>query len=116
MALLPPPLPLLPLPLLPLPPSTCSDISKIHSGIGDRLALLIQWVTVFVGGFVVGFIKDYRLTLVLIAFVPFLAVAAGLFSKVRVHLGAGCTYMYMYVGAGCMACVYMYVHVGGCPG
>lgn len=66
-----------------VPRPVTSGINKIQSGIGDRLALLIQWVTVFVGGFVVGFVEEWRLTLVLIAFTPFLAIAAGLFSKVR---------------------------------
>ncbi len=60
-----------------------SDINKIYNGIGDKLALLIQWLTAFVGGFIVGFTEEWRLTLVLIAFTPILAVAAGLMSKVR---------------------------------
>ena len=59
-----------------------SDIEKIHDGIGDKAALFIQWIATFFGGFIVGFIRDWRLTLVLVAFTPFLALSGAFFSVV----------------------------------
>ncbi len=66
-----------------LPPSACSDVGKIHAGIGDKVALLLQWLAVFVGGFVIGFVRDWRLTLVLLGFTPFLAIGGFIMTKVR---------------------------------
>ena len=57
-------------------------MDKIHDGIGDKLGLLIQWLATFVGGFVVAFITEYRLTLLLIAFSPLLALAGFAMAKV----------------------------------
>lgn len=60
-----------------------SDIDKIHDGIGDKIALLIQWISTFFGGFVVGFVREWRLTLLLLAFTPFLALGGAVMAKVR---------------------------------
>ena len=61
----------------------CSDIDKIHDGIGDKLAILVQWVVTFFAGFIIGFVRDWRLTLFLLgAVTPFLVVSAAAFSKV----------------------------------
>ena len=58
-----------------------SDINKIAAGIGDKLAILIQFLSTFVAGFVIGFAKDYRLTLFLLAFAPLLAISGAVFTK-----------------------------------
>ena len=60
-----------------------SDVDKIHGGIGDKLTILVQWVTTFFAGFVIGFIRGWELTLVLIAVTPFMVLGAAVFSKVR---------------------------------
>ena len=59
-----------------------SDIEKIHDGIGDKVALFIQWIATFFGGYAVGFSKDWRLTLILLGFTPFLAICGAAFSVV----------------------------------
>lgn len=59
-----------------------SDIGKIHDGIGDKIALLIQWVATFFGGFIIGFVREWRLTLLLVAFTPFLALGGAVMAKV----------------------------------
>ena len=64
---------------------THRDINKIHNGIGDTLAILIQWVTTFIAGFIVGFVKEPRLTLLLLAIVPFVAFSGAVFSVVSLH-------------------------------
>ena len=60
----------------------CSDIEKIHDGIGDKAALFVQWIATFFGGFIIGFIKDWRLTLLLVGFTPFLVFSGALFALV----------------------------------
>lgn len=59
-----------------------SDVDKIHDGIGDKIALLIQWIATFFGGFIVGFVREWRLTLLLLAFTPFLALGGAIMAKV----------------------------------
>ncbi|XP_066571517.1 ATP-dependent translocase ABCB1 [Amia ocellicauda] len=58
------------------------DIHKINEGIGDKLAMLIQSLSMFVAGFVVGFATGWKLTLVILAISPLLGISAALFSKV----------------------------------
>lgn len=44
---------------------------------------MIQLFTTFVAGFVVGFIQEWRLTLVLAGITPLLALTAAVVGKVR---------------------------------
>ena len=57
-------------------------MDKIHDGIGDKVGLLIQWIATFVGGFVVAFISEWRLTLFLLSFTPFLGIVGLLMARV----------------------------------
>ena len=50
--------------------SSCSDIEKIHEGIGVRLGIFLQLFTTCIAGFVIGFYRNWRLTLVLLALAP----------------------------------------------
>jgi len=59
-----------------------SDVSKINEGIGDKLGLLFQALTTFVAGFVVGLIRGWKLTLVILAVSPVLGLSAALWAKV----------------------------------
>ena len=61
----------------------CSDLEKIYKGIGDNLALLIQWTSTFFAAFGVGLYRDWRLALVLLGVTPFMALSGGVFAKVR---------------------------------
>lgn len=58
------------------------DVYKIQEGIGDKVGMLIQAFTTFIASFIIGFIKGWKLTLVILAVSPVLAVSAGFFSKV----------------------------------
>ncbi len=42
----------------------------------------MQWIATFFAGFAIGFAREWRLTLFLIAVTPILAIVAGVFSKV----------------------------------
>ncbi|XP_025923473.1 multidrug resistance protein 1-like [Apteryx rowi] len=58
------------------------DVTKINEGIGDKIGLLVQSVTTFVTGFVVGLIKGWKLTLVILAVSPVLGLSAAIWAKV----------------------------------
>ncbi|KAM3873324.1 ATP-dependent translocase ABCB1 [Diretmus argenteus] len=58
------------------------DIYKIQEGIGDKAGMLIQSFTTFITSFVIGFIKGWKLTLVILAVSPILGISAGFFAKV----------------------------------
>ncbi|KAM6411604.1 ATP-dependent translocase ABCB1-like isoform 2-T7 [Pluvialis apricaria] len=58
------------------------DVSKINEGIGDKIGLLVQAVTTFVAGFVVGLIRGWKLTLVILAVSPVLGLSAAIWAKV----------------------------------
>lgn len=63
----------------------CSDINKINNAIADQVAIFIERISTFVFGFMVGFIGGWKLTLVVIAVSPMIAVAAGLMAMVKVR-------------------------------
>nr|XP_006823097.1 PREDICTED: multidrug resistance protein 3-like [Saccoglossus kowalevskii] len=58
------------------------DINKIKAGIGDKMGSFVQFMTAFFAGFIVGFIYGWKLTLVILAVSPLLAVCAGLMTKI----------------------------------
>ncbi|XP_068615681.1 ATP-dependent translocase ABCB1 [Brachionichthys hirsutus] len=57
------------------------DVYKIQEGIGDKMGLLIQSYTTFIVAFIIGFFKGWKLTLVILAVSPAMAISAALFSK-----------------------------------
>ena len=59
-----------------------SDLDKIHTGIGDRLSVFFQWTTTFFAGIVVGFVYEWRLTLVMLGATPFLVASAAFLVRV----------------------------------
>jgi len=63
-----------------------SDVDQIESGIGDQLALFFQYVSAFFAGFIIGFIYGWKLTLVILAVSPLLAVAGGLMARVITNI------------------------------
>ncbi|NXD79725.1 MDR1 protein, partial [Halcyon senegalensis] len=58
------------------------DVSKINEGIGDKIGLLVQSVTTFLTGFIVGLIRGWKLTLVILSISPVLGLSAALWAKV----------------------------------
>ncbi|XP_013371477.1 PREDICTED: multidrug resistance protein 1-like [Chinchilla lanigera] len=57
------------------------DISKINEGIGDKIGMLIQSLATFFAGFIVGFTRGWKLTLVILAVSPVLGLSAGIWAK-----------------------------------
>ena len=62
--------------------SLCSDIEKIQAGIGDKLALFLQYLTTFVTGFVIAYSINWKLALVLSIMLPLLTAMAFLIARV----------------------------------
>ncbi|XP_071802901.1 ATP-dependent translocase ABCB1-like isoform X2 [Asterias amurensis] len=58
------------------------DVDKIRMGIGDKVGQTLYLITVFLGGIVLGFIKSWKLTLVILAISPLIVASAGLMAKV----------------------------------
>ncbi|XP_018767050.1 bile salt export pump isoform X4 [Serinus canaria] len=55
------------------------DVNKINEAIADQVAVFIQRITTFVGGFLLGFVSGWKLTLVIIAVSPLLGIGAALY-------------------------------------
>ncbi|KAG7503537.1 hypothetical protein JOB18_040365 [Solea senegalensis] len=56
------------------------DINKMNNAMGDQVSLFIQKMSVFVCGFLVGFIGGWKLTLVMVAVSPLIVIGIGLLS------------------------------------
>ncbi|XP_029030793.1 bile salt export pump-like isoform X2 [Betta splendens] len=54
------------------------DINKINDAIADQVGIFLQRFTTFVCGFCVGFVKGWKLTLVIVAASPLIGLATGL--------------------------------------
>ncbi len=57
-------------------------METIHEAIGDNLSILVQWVSSFLAAILVGFVREYRLALLLLAVIPFMALAGFAIGKV----------------------------------
>lgn len=58
------------------------DVYKVNEGIGDKLGMLIQSVTTFFTGLIIGFAEGWKLTLVILAVSPLLGISAAIIGKV----------------------------------
>ncbi|XP_075443556.1 ATP-dependent translocase ABCB1 isoform X1 [Ascaphus truei] len=58
------------------------DVSKINEGIGDKIAMLFQSIATFLTGFIIGFIKGWKLTLVILAISPVMGLSAAIWAKI----------------------------------
>ncbi|CAF1014116.1 unnamed protein product [Rotaria sordida] len=64
------------------------DVNKIHDGIGDKLGSTSQFIGAFFTGFILGFVKGWKLTLVILSISPLLFISAMLFSRLASGLTA----------------------------
>ncbi|CAF2682116.1 unnamed protein product [Rotaria sp. Silwood2] len=64
------------------------DVDKIHDGIGDKLGSASQFIAAFFTGLILGFVKGWKLTLVILSMAPLLFISAVLFSKLASGLTA----------------------------
>ncbi|XP_023569389.1 multidrug resistance protein 1 isoform X2 [Octodon degus] len=59
-----------------------TDVSKINDGIGDKIGMFFQSMATFLAGFIVGFTRGWKLTLVILAISPVLGLSAGIWAKI----------------------------------
>jgi ABC-type multidrug transport system fused ATPase/permease subunit len=60
----------------------CSDLEKLHEGIGDSVAVAVVLVASTISSVIVAFIKGWKLTLVILIFMPIIIIAQALVAKV----------------------------------
>ncbi|XP_074223638.1 phosphatidylcholine translocator ABCB4 isoform X4 [Camelus bactrianus] len=58
------------------------DISKIGEGIGDKVGMFFQAIATFFAGFIVGFTRGWKLTLVVMAISPVLGLSTAIWAKI----------------------------------
>ncbi|XP_065051580.1 ATP-dependent translocase ABCB1-like isoform X2 [Rhopilema esculentum] len=58
------------------------DVTKIQNGIGDKVAMVVQSISMFLAGFLIGFIYSWKLTLVILSVTPALMITGGITGKV----------------------------------
>ena len=60
----------------------CRDLNKVNDGIGQKIGMFIMSITLVLVGFILGFVYGWKLTLVIIAISPLIAIAGGIMGKV----------------------------------
>ena len=60
----------------------CSDIDKIQSGIGDKMAIFLQYFTTFVTAFIIAYFVNWKLALVVSVTLPVVIAMGVLLTKV----------------------------------
>ena len=58
-------------------------MSKIKDGIGDKLGNAVQYTSTFLIGILIGLIRGWKLTLVILSLSPLLFLAALLITRVK---------------------------------
>ncbi|XP_052095836.1 ATP-dependent translocase ABCB1-like isoform X5 [Mytilus californianus] len=75
------------------------DINKIHEGIGDKMGSCLQWTSGFLTGFIIGFIYGWKLTLVILAISPLLAITGFVMNKLVADMSSKESEAYAKAGA-----------------
>ncbi|GET00767.1 multidrug resistance protein 1 [Rhizophagus clarus] len=57
------------------------DTSVYQEGISEKVGLIIQQFAIFLSGFIIAYTKGWKLSLVLTAVIPLLAIAGGIMAK-----------------------------------
>eukprot|EP00123_Amoebidium_parasiticum_P013463 comp21970_c0_seq1/m.31708 comp21970_c0_seq1/g.31708 ORF comp21970_c0_seq1/g.31708 comp21970_c0_seq1/m.31708 type:complete len:1325 (-) comp21970_c0_seq1:487-4461(-) len=57
------------------------DVIKVEDGIGDKVGNCLQYMAMFIAGFSIGFSYGWKLTLVILAAVPLLAICGAFLAK-----------------------------------
>lgn len=72
--------------VLTCPSLVSSDINKINEAIADQMALFIQRMMTALFGFVIGFYRGWKLTLVIISVSPLIGIGAAIIGLVRMFV------------------------------
>jgi ABC-type multidrug transport system fused ATPase/permease subunit len=58
-----------------------ADTTLIQEGISDKPSLILQFTSAFITGFVIAFVRSWKLTLVLLSVIPLLVLGVVLMGK-----------------------------------
>ncbi|CAG8596178.1 9116_t:CDS:10, partial [Ambispora leptoticha] len=58
-----------------------ADTTIYQEGISEKIGMILQYLVTFIAAFVIGFVKGWKLALVLCCVIPLLAIAGGAMSK-----------------------------------
>ncbi|GAA6011936.1 hypothetical protein JCM10207_003434 [Rhodosporidiobolus poonsookiae] len=58
-----------------------TDTHLIQEGISDKIAISVQFISIFIAGFVIAIIRNWRLALAISSIVPCIAIAGGVMNK-----------------------------------
>ncbi|XP_059172799.1 ATP-dependent translocase ABCB1-like [Physella acuta] len=75
------------------------DVNKIAEGMGDKMAVFLQWVSTWAAAYVMAFTRSWKLTLVVAIFSPLLALAGALIVRVMRKMASKETAAYAKAGA-----------------
>ncbi|KAE9555670.1 hypothetical protein FO519_001141 [Halicephalobus sp. NKZ332] len=57
------------------------NLERVKEGTGDKVALAVQFLAQFFGGFIVAFIYDWKLTLIMLSLSPFMVICGVFIAK-----------------------------------
>jgi ATP-binding cassette subfamily B (MDR/TAP) protein 1 len=60
----------------------CSDLERVREGLGSKCSFVIQYMSTFVAGVVVGFVTSWKLTSVVMVVGPFFIGASAYLARV----------------------------------
>ncbi|GMS86081.1 hypothetical protein PENTCL1PPCAC_8256, partial [Pristionchus entomophagus] len=75
------------------------NLERVREGTGDKVALLIQYTAQFLGGFIVAFSYDWRLTLIMMSLSPIMIFCGGFIAKVMATATAAQAKRYAVAGS-----------------
>uniref|UniRef100_A0A914CXP8 ABC transmembrane type-1 domain-containing protein n=1 Tax=Acrobeloides nanus TaxID=290746 RepID=A0A914CXP8_9BILA len=75
------------------------NLERIKEGTGDKVALLLQMLGQFFGGFVIAFRYDWKLTLIMMSLSPFMIICGAFMAKLMATTAAKEAEKYAKAGA-----------------
>ena len=65
------------------------DLNKMQDGIGEKVGMLIRFIVTGLGSFIIPYIQNWRISLVLTAIVPVMAIMGGVMGKIMAAASKG---------------------------
>ena len=74
-------------------------MERVQEGTGDKVGLFIQLLSQFFSGFIIAFIYDWKLTLIMLSVAPFLMISGTFMAKMMATSAAREAQIYAKAGA-----------------
>ncbi|KAL9327339.1 hypothetical protein ACSQ67_007984 [Phaseolus vulgaris] len=66
--------------------SITTDIIVVQDALSEKVGNFMHYISRFIGGFIIGFVRVWQISLVTLAIVPLIAIAGGLYAYVTIGL------------------------------